>query len=117
MTPVIWHNPRCAKSRETLALLRQHGVEPEVREYLTDPPGEDEIASIVEKLALASARDLMRTKEAQYTEQGLADVDDESALIRAMAETPKLIERPVVLMGERAALGRPPEAVLEIFPA
>ena len=117
MTPVIWHNPRCAKSRETLALLRQHGVEPEVREYLKDAPGKDEIVAVIDKLGLSSARDLMRTREAAYTEQGLADVDDEAALIRAMAETPKLIERPVVLMGERAALGRPPEAVLEIFPA
>lgn len=116
MTPVIWHNPRCAKSRETLALLRQHGVEPEVREYLKDPPGEDEIADVVKTLGLSSARELMRTKEAAYAEQGLAHVEDEDALIAAMAQTPKLIERPVVLIGERAALGRPPEAVLEIFP-
>ena len=115
MTVVIYHNPRCSKSRQTLALLQEKGIEPEIIEYLKTPPSAKEIAGLLKKLGLASARELMRTKEAPYKERGLKEVDDEKALIAAMAEEPVLIERPIVVKGERARLGRPPEQVLEIL--
>lgn len=108
-----WHNPRCSKSREALALLEQHGYRPDIREYLKEPPSADEIRSVISKLRLSSARDLMRTKEAVYKELDLKSVEDEDALIQAMADNPKLIERPVLIHGERAALGRPVEQILD----
>lgn len=114
MTVTIYHNPRCSKSRQTLALLQDKGIEPEIVEYLKAPPSADEIAAILKKLGI-EARALMRTKEAVYKELGLAAVTDEKALIAAMAENPVLIERPVVIKGSKAALGRPPEQVLEIL--
>lgn len=114
MTVTIYHNPRCSKSRQTLALLQDKGIEPEIVEYLKTPPSAEEIAGILKKLGI-EARALMRTKEAVYKELGLGAVDDEKALIKAMAENPVLIERPVVIKGAKAALGRPPEQVLEIL--
>ena len=108
-----WHNPRCSKSREALALLEQHGVRPTIREYLKEPPSADEIRSVVSRLRLSSARDLMRTKEAIYKELDLKSVEDEDALVQAMADNPKLIERPVLINGPRAALGRPVERILD----
>lgn len=115
MTITIFHNPRCSKSRATLALLQERGVEPEIRLYLDNPPDAAELRSILDRLGL-TARELMRKGEAEYREQGLADegLSDEH-LIAAMTATPRLIERPIVLAGERAAIGRPPEAVLEIL--
>lgn len=110
----FWHNPRCRKSREALALLTEKGIEPTVREYLKDAPNEAELRDLLAKLGLASARDLMRKGEADYKDQGLKDVTDEDALIKAMASTPKLIERPVLINGGKAAIGRPPETVLTI---
>ena len=110
----IWHNPRCSKSRQTLQLLQENGVEPEIVEYLATPPSEDELRAVLKKLGL-KPRQLMRTKEAVYKELGLDAVDDDDALIKAMVDNPKLIERPVVLSGNKAALGRPPESVLEIL--
>ncbi|MCP2680076.1 arsenate reductase (glutaredoxin) [Maricaulaceae bacterium NA33B04] len=110
----FWHNPRCSKSREALALLSQKGIEPTVREYLKDAPSETELRDLIAKLGLASARDLMRTGEADYKDQGLKAVIDEAVLITAMAHTPKLIERPVLINGEKAAIGRPPETVLKV---
>lgn len=111
---VIWHNPRCSKSRETLALLEAQGVEPEVRRYLEDAPSEAEIHAALAALGL-SAIAAMRVKEAAFAERGLSRDSDEAVLIRAMAEEPRLIERPVVFKGGKARLGRPPEAVLEIL--
>ncbi|OAB60454.1 arsenate reductase [Leptolyngbya valderiana BDU 20041] len=108
-----WHNPRCTKSREALALLHAHGVAPEVREYLKSPPGADELKQVAEKLRLATVRDMMRTREAAYKARGLKDVDDEDALVRAMTEEPKLIERPILINGPRAVVGRPPERILD----
>lgn len=110
----IYHNPRCSKSRETLKLLQDKGIEPTVVEYLKDAPSEADIRQLISLLGLSSARDLMRTKEAEYKEQGLADIADEAALVSAMANTPKLIERPIVINGDQARIGRPPEQVLEI---
>lgn len=114
MKTVIWHNPRCSKSRQTLALLKDKGLDPDIRLYLDDAPSVDELRAVLAKLGL-TPRALMRTKEADYREQALGDVSDDAALIAAMAATPKLIERPVVLHEDRAALGRPPEAVLDIL--
>ena len=114
MTVTIYHNPRCSKSRQTLALLAEKGVEPDIVEYLKAPPSAKEIADLLGKLGI-EPRALMRTKEAVYKELGLAKVDDPKALIAAMAENPILIERPVVVSGGKAALGRPPEQVLEIL--
>jgi len=111
----IYHNPRCSKSRETLALLQDKGIEPEIIEYLKDTPSDAELKSVLEKLGIG-ARDLLRKKEAEYKEAGL---DDESLsddqIIAAMIEHPKLIERPIVINGKEARIGRPPERVLEIL--
>ena len=115
MTIRIYHNPRCSKSRATLALLQQQGVEPEIELYLESPPDAAELRSILNKLG-KTPRELMRKGETEYREQGLKDEslsDDE--LIRAMLATPKLIERPIVLANGRAAIGRPPESVLDIL--
>jgi arsenate reductase len=111
----IYHNPRCSKSRQTLELLRQQGLAPQVVEYLKTPPSRDELKDILAKLNL-QPRQLMRTKENLYKELGLEDPSlSADALIQAMADHPKLIERPIVLARGKAALGRPPESVLEIF--
>lgn len=115
MTITIFHNPRCSKSRATLALLQERGLEPEIRLYLDDPPDAAELRDILGRLGIP-ARQLLRKGEADYREQGLADhALSEARLIAAMAATPKLIERPIVLAGNRAAIGRPPEAVLDIL--
>lgn len=114
MTVTIYHNPRCSKSRQTLALLEEKGLAPTVVRYLETPPDAAEIRRILDLLGLDSARGMMRTGEAVYKELGLKDETDEAALIQAMADHPILIERPIVLSGDKAKLGRPPEAVLEI---
>ena len=111
----IYHNPRCSKSRQTLQLLQEHGVEPEVVEYLKTPPDKNTLKKILEQLQL-SPRDLMRRKEPEYKENHLDDSslsDDE--LIEAMLKYPKLIERPVVVTAKGTAIGRPPENVLEVL--
>lgn len=110
----IWHNPRCAKSRDTLKLLEAEGESPDVVRYLDTAPDPDEIRRVLLMLRI-SARELMRTKEKLYKELELKSVDDEAALIAAMAEHPRLIERPVVIKGDKAVIGRPPEKVLEII--
>lgn len=115
MTVTIWHNPRCSKSRATLALLEARGIEPRIRLYLDDPPAADEITRVLALLG-RDPRELMRTGEDAYEEQGLGDAGlSAAALIEAMAATPKLIERPVVIKGDKAALGRPPESILDIL--
>ncbi|MDP6705119.1 MAG: arsenate reductase (glutaredoxin) [Alphaproteobacteria bacterium] len=115
MDVTIYHNPRCSKSRQTLQLLADKGVQPVVVEYLKTPPSAAELKAILKKLGLAP-RELMRRKEAAYKERGLDDAGlDEDALIAAMVAEPILIERPIVLADGKAALGRPPEKVLEIL--
>lgn len=111
----IFHNPRCSKSRTTLQLLKDKGLDPEIVLYLDNPPGEEEISSILALLGIGP-RELMRKGEPEYREQdlGRAGLDD-GALIAAMAATPKLIERPIVLANGKAAIGRPPESVLDIL--
>ena len=115
MAVTIYHNPRCSKSRATLRLLEERGIALEIVEYLKTPPDEATLDGLLTKLGM-EPRDLMRGKEAPYKENGL---DDESlgrdALIAAMVANPILIERPIVVSGGKAALGRPPEAVLEIL--
>lgn len=109
----IWHNPRCGKSREALKLLEAEGIEPTVVKYLDETPSETELRRVLDMLGIP-ARDLMRTKEAIYKELGLKDVTDESTLIKAMVEHPKLIERPVVIKDGKAVIGRPPEKVIDL---
>ncbi len=115
MTTTIYHNPRCSKSRQTLQLLEARGIQPEVVKYLETPPDEATLGALLDMLGL-EPRQLMRQKEAEYRELGLDDPAlDRDALIRAMVEHPKLIERPIVVKDGKAALGRPPEHVLEIL--
>jgi arsenate reductase len=115
MAVVIYHNPRCSKSRETLALLEKKGIKPTVVEYLKTPPSAKELKEILAKLKLAP-RALMRKKEPPYAALKLDNEKlSDDALIKAMVENPVLIERPIVVNGKKAALGRPPEAVLEIL--
>ncbi|WP_306113405.1 MULTISPECIES: arsenate reductase (glutaredoxin) [unclassified Roseovarius] len=110
----IWHNPRCSKSRQTLALLQERGEDVSIRTYLDDAPSADDIRAALTALGLKPI-DITRTGEALFKELGLAKTDDDENLIAALAQHPKLIERPIVLKGDRAALGRPPESVLAIL--
>ena len=112
---VIWHNPRCSKSRPTLELIREAGIEPVVRLYLKDAPGPAEIRAALAGLGFDDPRALMRACEPVYRDGGLADIREADALVAAMAADPVLIERPLVMRGERAAIGRPPEAVLTLL--
>ena len=114
MSTTIWHNPRCSKSRQTMEILREKGVEAEVVKYLETTPSAQDITEVLKKLGL-SARELMRTKEEEYKTLNLKNENDELKLIEAMASHPKLIERPIVIVGDKAVLGRPPEKVLELF--
>lgn len=115
MHVTIYHNPRCSKSRETLALLQEKDLQPEVVLYLETPPDQKRLKQILKALGL-TARDIMRTKEEEYSNLGLADESlSESALIDAIVSHPRLLERPIVVVGDRAAIGRPPEAVLSLF--
>ena len=115
MGVTIYHNPRCSKSRQTLELLRTREIEPNIIEYLRNPPDSATLSRILTALG-KKPRELMRRKEACYAELGLDDTalsDDQ--LIEAMVANPILIERPIVLASGRAAIGRPPESVLEIL--
>ncbi|ANY06475.1 arsenate reductase (glutaredoxin) [Pseudonocardia sp. HH130630-07] len=113
-TVEIWHNPRCSKSRATLALLTGHGVEPVVRRYLDDPPTRAEIESALAALGTDDPRAIARRSEVAFRAQGLVDADRDTVL-DALAADPSLIERPFVRVGERAVLGRPPENVLTLL--
>lgn len=115
MAVKMFHNPKCSKSRETLALLREKGIEPEVREYLQSPPDATELQQILTLLDL-KPRQLMRTKENVYREKNLHDDKlGDAELIDAMVADPILIERPIVFANGKAAIGRPPENILEIL--
>ena len=111
MTLTIYHNPRCSKSRQTLALIEAAGHTPEIVRYLDDPLTEFDLNELLQRLGYDSARDMMRTGEEIYKEMNLKAVTDEYALIRAMANVPKLMARPIVDNGKKAIIGRPPEAV------
>lgn len=115
MSVTIYHNPRCSKSRQTLNLLKEHSIEPDVIEYLKEPPDAATLGRLLDLLGL-EPRDLIRKKEKEYQELGLAAPDlTRAQLIQAMVEHPRLIERPIVVTGGKAALGRPPEQVLNIL--
>ena len=112
----IYHNPRCSKSRNTLALLQEQGIEPDVVLYLETSPDAQEIRGLLNKLGIGAAQ-LVRRGEEAYKGCGLNSHSSEEELIAAMASHPKLIERPIVVSGRRAVLGRPPENVLELLPS
>jgi arsenate reductase (glutaredoxin) len=115
MDVTIYHNPRCSKSRQTLELLRDRGVDPRIVEYLKSPPSAKRLGEILDLLG-AEPRAVMRKNEAPYKDLGLDDPKlSRAALIKAMVDHPILIERPIVVAGGKAAMGRPPEAVLKIL--
>lgn len=115
MSVTIYHNPRCSKSRETLALLQEQGIEPVVIEYLQNPPDRNTLKAILTRLGI-SARQILRTKEEAYLQNGLDNEKlSEDQLITAIMNNPILMERPIVLANGKAAIGRPPENVLEIL--
>ena len=110
----IYHNPRCSKSRQTLDLLKTQGIEPKIELYLDSPPSAEILSDLLGKLGI-EANQLVRKNEAYYKENLKGLELTESQLIEAMIKNPKLIERPIVVVGDKAVLGRPPEAVLEII--
>jgi len=115
MSVTIYHNPRCSKSRQTLALLQEHGIEPTIIEYLKTPPDAETLRRLLDALGL-SPRELMRRKEKEYKELGLDDPSlSDDDLIQAMVEHPRLIERPIVVTDKGVAIGRPPENVLKVL--
>lgn len=110
----IYHNPRCSKSRETLTLLREHGVEPEVVEYLKTPLSARAFKQLVKKLGV-EPHAVLRSKEPPYREHGLSKASGLDEIARAVEQSPVLLERPIVEVGERARIGRPPESVLDLI--
>ncbi|MEE4659794.1 MAG: arsenate reductase (glutaredoxin) [Halieaceae bacterium] len=115
MSLKIYHNPRCSKSRQTLQLLQEHAMAPQVVEYLKTPPSPQELADVLHMLGLAP-RELMRRKEAEYKSSGADNPElSDAELIELMVAHPKLIERPIVIKDGKAAIGRPPEQVLDIL--
>lgn len=115
MTVVIYHNPRCSKSRQTLQLLEEKGITPEIVTYLNNVPSIETLKTLYSQLELSSVREMMRTKEALYKELNLSDTSlSDDQLFKAMVENPKLIERPIVVANGKARHGRPPEQVLDI---
>ncbi len=113
---IIWHNPRCSKSRGALRILEERGVPHEVRLYLEHPPSVAEIEEVMAKLGITDPRQMMRKKEPEYRELGLQDAD-RAQLIRAMAEHPRLIERPILIREDRAIIARPPELAEDFLAA
>jgi len=112
---ILYHNPRCRKSRQALALLQQHGITPEIIEYLEKPPSKSQLKRIL-KMLQYKPRELMRRKEPLYRQLALDNPAlTQEELVNAMVANPTLIERPIVVVGERAALGRPPENIVEIL--
>ena len=110
------HNPRCSKSREAVKILEENGVNAEIVKYLETPLTKEEIKELLKMLGI-NARDLMRTKEEIYKELNLKDVEDEEKLIEAMAEHPRLIERPIVIKDDKAVIGRPPSKIVDFLKA
>ncbi|HET6194126.1 MAG TPA: arsenate reductase (glutaredoxin) [Acetobacteraceae bacterium] len=111
----LWHNPRCSKSRETLALLKSKGIEPTIREYLQQPPAAAEVETLID-LVGGSAQELIRDSEPEFKKLGMKKADlGKAEIAKAIAAHPILLQRPVVVAGKRAAIGRPPEAVLPLL--
>lgn len=116
MTARIYHNPRCSKSRETLALLQDKGLALEVVDYLTTPPDTAALAALVKQLGFSDARALLRRGEPEFKELDLGNpAKSQQEILAAMVKHPRLLERPIVVKDGKAALGRPPEAVLKLF--
>jgi len=115
MSLTIYHNPRCSKSRQTLKLIEEAGLEPNIVLYLDNPPSEAEISQLLTQLGFTSAQQLMRKGEAVYKELNLKEQTHEATLLAAMSANPKLIERPIVVKGNAAILGRPPENVAQFL--
>jgi len=111
MSLIIYHNPRCSKSRQTLALIEEAGKSAEIRLYLKNHLQHAELTDLLGQLGFDDPRQLIRTQEAIYKDLGLKNIEDEDEVIAAMLAHPKLIERPIVSNGQKAVLGRPPEAV------
>jgi len=111
---VIYHNPRCSKSRQTLQLLRDNGIEPTIVEYLKEPPSAATIKELIQLLGI-EPHALLRSKEAPYAEHGLTPKSSAAAVAKAIVQDPVLLERPVVVIGKRAVIGRPPQNVLELL--
>lgn len=111
----IYHNPRCSKSRQTLALLEEKGIDVDVIKYLETPPTAADILKLKNALGISSLQQMMRKGESVYKEMGLKNVKDKEALIIALVQNPILLERPIVVNGSKARIGRPPEKVLEIL--
>ena len=111
---VLWHNARCSKSRQAKALLEEEGVDLEVREYLKEPPTRAELEALVDALDLEELRQVVRTGEDAYAQLGLAEADDDE-LLDAMVDNPILLERPILVRGDRAVVGRPPEDVRRLL--
>jgi arsenate reductase (glutaredoxin) len=110
----IYHNPRCSKSRATLALLEARDIEPEIIEYLENPPSRAELASLIEKLGCA-VRDIVRSNEPEFKASGLSMDASDRDLMDLLLKHPKLLQRPIVEHADQARIGRPPERVLELF--
>lgn len=113
-TPTVWHNPRCSKSRGALALLAERGIDPELVRYLDDAPDRAALEDVLRKIGTDDPRAIIRTGEPRYRELGLAGADRD-ALLDALVAEPALIERPIVVIGERAVVARPPERLLELL--
>jgi arsenate reductase len=116
MSVVIYHNPRCSKSRQTLLLLETNGINPHIIKYLDETPSTEQLETLYKQLGFDTVRQMMRIKEVRYKELNLADNSlTDQQLFMAMAENPVLIERPIVVANGQAKLGRPPEQVLELL--
>lgn len=113
----IWHNPRCSKSREAISIVEENGCENEVVKYLDEKPSVQELKKVLKMLGFSSAREWMRTKEDIYKELDLKNEMDEERLLQAMAEHPKLIERPVLIKNGKAIIGRPSSVITEFLNA
>jgi len=111
----IWHNPRCSKSRDSFKLLEEKGLDAEVIKYLDEVPSKEALQNMLKMLGMNSAQEVMRKKEAIYKELNLKDETSEDVLLDAMIRNPKLIERPIVIRGDKAVIGRPIEKVIELL--
>jgi arsenate reductase len=114
MSVKLYHNPRCSKSRQALALLEERGISADIIDYVNNPPSVAELKSILQKLGIEAGQ-WLRAKEAAAKERGLTPASDEAAILKAMSENPKLIERPVIITDKGARIGRPPEKILEVL--
>lgn len=110
----LYHNPRCSKSRQALALLEEKGLSPRIIEYLKTPPTTDELTGLIRKLG-CKAHDIIRTGEDEYTEAGLSENSPDDKILAALVKYPVLLQRPIVVKGSRAVIGRPPENILTLI--